>query len=410
MARSRRILPIGIVAGVAVLAAAWLPQAAQASSATPAPWLQASANGAYSSFNPDETLVSAASVASLTWTHSFTARPVDPNGLGCGAGVATSPVTAGNRMYVVLSQRLLAFDLTSGAKVWSQPLDVQYWATYYTSLTIVGGRVVLTSEDCESQSDPSGAITAFRASDGAQLWRTWVDPGPLYAAVSGNTLVYSGFEAGGGDVAAIDLTDGSSTWTDWLPCWGPGRILVVGGLAIVSACRPTDANVARLEAHNLTTGAVVWARSGDWQVYRGDTDAASGHDVYVANPAGRLVDLNPLTGAPRWSLPNANGVEAVARSYLYTYCATDTLCALSRATGATVWTQAVNPGPVAVANGLVLIGGAWDSPLLAKDGSPVSIGLAGAAWTDDQSTVAVANGRVITSSRRIVDVYQVPGA
>ena len=411
MARHRRSIAAGLVAGAAVLVAAWLPQTAQAApSAPPAPWPQAAANGAYSSFNPNETLVSLTSAPNLTWAHSFTARPVDPNGLGCGAGVATAPVTAGNRLYVVLSQRLFAFDLTTGATVWSRSLDDQAWATYYTSLTIVGRRVILTSEDCVSQSDPSGAITAYRASDGTQLWNTFVDPGPLHAAVSGNTLVYSGFEAGGGDVAAINLTDGSSAWTDWLPCWNPGNVVVVGGLAIVPACDPTDESLPRLEAHNLATGAVVWNRPGAWQLFRGDTDAATGHDVYVANAAGRLVDLNPLTGATRWSRPAANGVAAVAKSYLYTYCDAETLCALSRATGATVWTQVVAEGPVAVANGLVFVGGHWDPPLRVKDGSFVPIGLAGAAWTDDQSTVAVANGRVITSSQRIVDVYQVPGS
>ena len=411
MAHRHRFIPIGIVAGIAVLVAAWLPQTAQAAPiAPPAPWPQAAANGASSSFNPNETLVSPTTAPNLAWVHSFTARPVDPNGIGCGAGVATSPVTAGNRLYVVLSQRLYAFNLTTGATVWMRALDSQAWATFYTSLTIVGTRVILTSEDCVSQSDPSGAITAYRASDGTQLWNTFVDPGPLSAAVSGNTLVYSGFEAGGGDVAAIDLTDGSSTWTDWLPCWDPGNVVVVGGLAIVRTCNPTDSSLPRLEAHSLTTGAVVWSRPGAWQVYRGDTDAASGHDVYVANPAGRLVDLNPLTGAPRWSRAGANGVEAVAKSYVYTYCDAETLCALSRATGATVWTQVVAEGPVAVANGLVFVGGAWDPPLRAKDGSFVYIGIAGAAWTDDQSTVAVANGRVITSSQRIVDIYQVPGA
>jgi outer membrane protein assembly factor BamB len=410
MARSRPFIPI-IVAGVAVLVAAWLPQTAQATPlAPPAPWPQAAANGASSSFNPAETLVSLTSVPNLTWTHSFTARPVDPNGIGCGAGVATSPVTAGNRLYVVLSQRLFAFDLTTGATVWSRALDDQAWATFYTSLTIVGSRVILTSEDCVSQSDPSGAITAYRASNGTQVWNTFVDPGPLSAAVSGNTLVYSGFEEGGGDVAAINLADGSSAWTDWLPCSGGGNIIVVGGLAIVPACNPTNANLARLEAHDLATGAVAWSRPGAWQVFRGDTDAATGHDVYVASPAGRLVDLNPLTGATRWSRPGANGVEAVAKSYVYTYCDAETLCALSRATGATVWTQVVTEGPVAVANGLVFVGGAWDPPLRTKNGSFVYIGLAGAAWTDDQQTVAVANGRVITSSHRIVDVYQVPGA
>jgi hypothetical protein len=62
----------------------------------------------------------------------------------------------------------------------------------------------------------------------------------------------------------------------------------------------------------------------------------SGKNVLVTNPSGTIVDLNPLTGATRFSLAGATSVLAVDTARIYAFCGSD-LCAYSTTNGALLW-------------------------------------------------------------------------
>jgi outer membrane protein assembly factor BamB len=401
-----------VTAGVV---AASLAVATPAGAANAAPWRQADYGAARSSFNSNETIVTAASIAQVAFRLSRKAPPVNPALAGCGGGVATQPVVVDHRMFVVLTGRLYAIDLTNGHTLWSVDLDTTL-ATFYPNLAVVGTNVIVAREDCISQSDPSGSVTAFNISTGAQVWNQFFDPGPLNMTVWNGHVLFTGFEAGGaGDLVSLSPTTGAVQW-QYAPgtCDGLGRPIVVRNVVIVEGCAPDLS--PRLEGHSLSTGAVVWHKVGDWDVQRGDSAGAGGDTAYAVNNAtGALTALNPATGATRWAKTGVGDALAVDATHVYTDCDANTLCALRPSNGSVAWQSSqfgLGGHPVAVAGGLVFSGGAFDTVVRAADGTevPDQLGFGFSIWSTPVSTLAVANGRIVVSAGRIVDVYAVPGA
>jgi outer membrane protein assembly factor BamB len=313
-------------------------------------------------------------------------------------------------MFVVLNGRLFGIDLDNGHNLWAVDLDTTL-ATYYPNLAVVGNEVIVAREDCISQSDPAGSVTAFSITTGAQLWNQFFDPGPAFMTVWNGRVLFTGFEAGGaGDLVSLSTATGALQW-QYAPgtCDGYRTPIVVRNVVIIAGC-------GRLEGHSLTTGAVLWHRNGDWDVQRGDSAGAGGTQAYVVNNAtGALTALNPATGATRWAKTGFGAALAVDAGHVYATCDANTLCALRPSNGSVAWQSSqfgLAGHPVAVAGGLVFSGGAFDTVVRVSDGSevPDQFGFGFSIWSDPVSTLAVANGRIVVSSGRIVDVYAVPGA
>ena len=248
------------------------------------------------------------------------------------------------------------------------------------------------------------------------MWNQFFDPGPANMTVWNGHVLFTGFEAGGGgDLVSLSTSD--------------RRRPVVVRAGDLRRDGPPDRRAQRrdrrglrpnfsprLEGHSLSTGAVVWHRAGDWDVQRGDSAGPGGHDAYVVNNAtGALTASNPATGATRWAKTGVGDALAVDATHVYTDCDANTLCALRPANGSVAWQSSqfgLGCHPVAVAGGLVLSGGAFDTVVRATDGTevPDQFGFGISVWSDPVSTIAVANGRIVVSAGRIVDVYAVPGA
>ena len=412
MGNSRRSVA-AVVGGIA--AAVLVVLATPAGAAAAAPWREGDYGAARSAYNSNETIVNATSIKSVAFSRSRLAPPASPDLPGCGAGVATQPVVVDHRLFVVLTGRLFAVDLTNNHTLWSVDLDTSL-ATYYPNLAVVGTNVIVAREDCISQSDPSGSVTAFDITTGAQVWNQFFDPGPANMTVWNGHVLFTGFEAGGGgDLISLSTTTGAVQWS-YAPgiCDGMGLPIVVRNIVIVEGCGPTFN--PRLEGHSLGTGAVVWHKAGDWDVQRGDNAGPGGSTAYVVNNAtGALTALNPATGATRWAKTGVGDALAVDATHVYTDCDANTLCALRPSNGSVAWQSpqfGLGGHPVAVAGGLVLSGGAFDTVVRAADGTevPDQFGFGFSVWSDAVSTIAVANGRIVVSSGRVLDVYAVPGA
>jgi outer membrane protein assembly factor BamB len=384
--------------------------------AAAAPWREGDYGAARNSFNVNETLVNATSLARLAFARSRTAPPAPIGSFGCGSGVATQPVVVDHRMFVVLTSRLAAVDLTNGRTLWSVELDPQGTSTY-PNLAVVGNRVILAAEDCTSASDPSGSITAYDAGSGAQVWRQFMDPGPLNMTVWQNHVLYTGYEAGGaGDLVSLAVGSGAVQWT-YAPgfCDAMGRPVVVGGVVLTTGC---DASFdPQMEGHSLTTGALLWVRPGVWDVQRGtSSDPTAGKDAYVRNEtSGALTDVNPKTGVTRWVFTALGDALAVDGTHVYTDCDDNTLCAVVRGTGIIDWqvpAYGLAGHPVVVAGGVVYAGSAYGPVVRASNGAAVldRFGEPLSIWSTPLNSLAIANGRVLATSGRIIDVYQVPGA
>lgn len=286
----------------------------------------------------------------------------------------------------------------TGATLWSTPPATP--DTDYTAIAVVGTTLYAGSLDCGSASDPGGSLEARNASTGALLWQSGTTVGSLMTMViSGGHVIVDGDQSGQdqGGATVFNATTGATQWTS-SRCSLSRIDIVVGAVAIMGGC---DASFnPTLEGRALTDGHLLWSRPGDWTPQRGDLDTTAGHDAYLLDPTGHLVDMNPLTGATRWSASIGSAL-AVDATRIYTQCSDTAVCAYTRTVPSLVWTHATAPGTVTVAGTLAYLPDG--EVLIAATGSPA---LAGELWDGNAKWVAVAAGRVlVVANPRIIDIY-----
>ncbi len=158
---------------------------------------------------------------------------------------------------------------------------------YVLSPAVADGKVYAASAD--------GELASFDASSGKQLWRTRAGTG-ITAGVGtdGTTVVVAGSD---GAILAFDAATGAQRWkaqasTEVLssPAVGNGTVVV----------RSMD---NRISAYDAETGVRRWflQRSAPALTVRAAPGILVGDGLaFVALPAGRLLALSVVTGAPRW--------------------------------------------------------------------------------------------------------------
>ena len=268
--------------------------------------------------------------------------------------VSTAAAIVGGRLYAVTSDHLKAFTLKTGATVWDTVVDPGSdgpgSSTDYTSISVVGGHVVIGISDCISQSDPDGSVLAFDANTGAKQWNA--PPGPNFGpvgqtAVSGSYVVVAspGSASVLPYVSVLNLATGKLVWTHGTCTHFLTGTLVVGGNVIYTTCNTDDQSNPKVVGAALATGKVAWSRPGLWNPQAGDSDAAgTGKNLFVQTGNG-LTDLNPATGVTQYTIPGS-GVNALAvgATRVLTSCAAG-LCSYNRSNGALQWKYDNNGRP-----------------------------------------------------------------
>ena len=308
----------------------------------------------------------------------------------CARGRQPLPAVAGTRLFTASGDDLAALDTRTGARVWRQRLLGVGAREAANVIVAYGTRVFVGVTDCTSESDPTMRLLAFNAANGRKLWqRTELDGWSRVVAAEGRLVVSGATAAGSHAVHVLDPATGATTWDQYHGC-STGQALVVRRLLVMSHCEDPDAPgfAPRLEARRVSDGALRWTRPGTWDPERGDRETAQGRLILATDGNGALTALAPATGTPLWSAPHSNGSLAVDGSRVYARCGED-LCALSRTTGAQLWTRpAPTAGSIVVANGVVYLP---DGQLLdASTGDDL-----GRIWADGHRLAAVAGGRVV---------------
>lgn len=270
-----------------------------------------------------------------------------------GAENAFVPASDGQRLYADVNRRIEAFDLNTGARLWSYPRP----PGGPSSLVARGGRLFFAGDSAVALDaatgqelwrrglDASGSlgesdgdaeafyvgthehrVHAFRAADGAPLWSR--DLGPdwpyggvvrgvtvsgdtVYAAVEHNTGVNG--HIGTGDVFALDRRTGATLWVHRN---GDGSRLdiyqsagrVAGRLLLLSANWENE-----YVALDRFTGQEAWRAHGDDPFFGMDeAPEVQGNRAYFAaqDQYARAVDL--ATGREAWRTRVPSGAHKVA--------------------------------------------------------------------------------------------------
>jgi outer membrane protein assembly factor BamB len=337
-------------------------------------WPQFRAGAERTGYNPGESKITPANVASLqvAWNIPLPAAPV-------GGASAHRLVAADDKVFVLTTDdRLRAFDAATGSVLWSAT------ALDGTEVAVAGGRAFVTTTSDRN-------LTALDVDTGARLWRTPTlgVPGPptvvgdvVYVIGSDNRL--NTYDAATGAVTGPGFAVGAS---------GQVTISAADGSVYIRSGNPADGYL--LQAHD-GDGSLRWSRAIPFPV----TAMVAEGRVYVG---GRALDA--ATGDGIWESSTADWYSslAYAEGTLYGQRSFSLgVTALDPATGAVRWTTAAgqafpayDEGP-AVTDGLVWINAGFQ--VKALDAATGAI-----LWASDPSIATsealmpiVAEGRVFS--------------
>ncbi|WP_420129788.1 PQQ-binding-like beta-propeller repeat protein [Longimicrobium sp.] len=263
------------------------------------------------------------------------------------------PVSDGMRLYADVDRRVEAFDLNTGAKLWS-----------YTRPP--GGPSSMVARDGRLFWAGDSAV-ALDAATGRELWRQGLDsPAGLGESDGDADAYYVGTREH--RVYAFRATDGALLWTrdlgpDW-PLGGVVRGMTVSGDTVYAAVEHnTGVNgylgTGDVFALNRRTGAVHWVhRNGDGSgldIYQSAGRVSGRLLLLSANWANEYVALDRLTGQEAWrargEFPFAGMDEAPEVRENRAYFASHDLYAraVDLGTGREIWRTRVASGANKVA-------------------------------------------------------------
>ncbi len=392
------------VAAAAALVAAVGPASPASASGAGGDWTQGDHDASGNRAITTATQITAANAGTVDWLRGLVARALRPDGPGCGEGFST-PVLVAKRAYTVRSGQLVAVDLTTGNPVWQRVLDPSS-TTASTVAAVDGGRVYVSQRDCTSQSDPGGTVLAFDATTGAPLWSQ-----PVAAlegvAVNGNRVLGSGTSVGNGTtIKVLDAATGAVVWQRARPEFCPAPARIVATQVYYDECDQGTGEVTDLAAARLGDGVVVWRKTGDVRIDRGDRVGSGSTHLFTDKTA-----INPATGATRYTAAGVTRIDAVGTNRVFGACGT-VVCAFDKITGARVWTSTI-----AASTGAEPARAAVAATLLYLPTGEVLNSVTGALvttlWFGQARALSVGDGYVVAipfGTQRLLDVYGLPGS
>jgi outer membrane protein assembly factor BamB len=151
------------------------------------------------------------------------------------------------------------------------------------ALAYAAGGILLIGAAC-------GEITSKPPADGVLLWRTQIHPisSPLGTPAADGEHVYAVL----GGVQAFRAADGAMLWRGPLDTYAPENLVTGGGRVFAAE--------AAVTAYNASTGSVVWRTRPDANASLG---RATLHDgvLYFGTSSHRVYALDAATGEQRWS-------------------------------------------------------------------------------------------------------------
>ena len=355
--------------------------------------------------NPGETALNLGTVSKIRYLRSVTLKP---GGGTCGPQPYTAPTLVGGDLYVSANGQLAKYQASDGQLLWETSAYGNY---QFFSVAVSGGLVIAGSEFCGSQSQPWGRIQAFSAATGKPVWTALAEgrtANMTHMVVQGGLIVGSGYSAANGEALVVhQASTGKLVWHQGSPCLG-GPAVVTGGLVIFAACtRTTQAGF--IQADNLATGARIWRRPGNWVVQRGDLPTAAGTNLF-ASIGTTVYDLDPATGATKYTLTGATSVLAVSASEVFAACSSGEICGYNLSGGSQLWTVSDQSAFAAEAGGVLYL--ADGQALNASTGAQLRY-----IWHDFSpppnaiAPLAVGEGRIaVVNDPRVLDIYGLPGS
>lgn len=245
------------------------------------------------------------------------------------------PYIAGDRVYLTGAEsRVEAWQLGDGKRIWS--VNVQE----PVSGGVNGGEGIL------AVGTESGLVIALDAADGKEKWRSLLTSEVLALSEVKHGVIVA--RTNDSTVHALDIGNGTVAWkagrgSPPLTLRGTSQPKVVGSAVLVGY------DDGKLVALSLLDGEELWKATVSVPSGRSELDRIADIDgeiayldgmVYAANVNGRAVAIDMDTGRVNWvrDLSSHAGLS-VDESRVYVTDTDDSIWALDRVSGATLWRQ-----------------------------------------------------------------------
>jgi len=318
------------------------------------------------------------------------------------ARMAAGPVVGGGRVYAIdVNAVIHAFDLKTGAPVWTAPLgdkDGNKSSLFGGGVSFEAGKVYATNG--------VGDAGAFDATTGKPLWKKRPG-GPLRGApsVAFDTVYVISQD---NQIFALKAETGDTLWTESGSLESSG-VLGAAAPAIAQGTVVAGFSSGELTAYRYENGRAVWQDSLSRTSITTsvaslvDIDASPVIDqgrVYSVGQGGRMVSMDLITGQRLWEL-NIAGIETpwVAGEWLFVVTDDAKLLCIARNSGKVRWLTSLprwkkdekRKGPIS-----------WSGPILA--GGRLLL----ASTRGDLVNVAVADGTIGSITHLGDRVYAAP--
>ena len=320
----------------------------------------------------------------------WTARP-GPGAEGCRPA-AVGPMVLGDRMFVLDSEKIGAYDVRTGKRLWlvsDLPFDG-------AGLAIVDGLVLGTEVNCFSASDYTTNVMAFDPRTGKAKWDQLVSWSIDSYVGDQGVFVVSGVCGTCDDAryaaVAFRVSDGRRLWTaENAVLAGP---VSSGGRIMLRSTTQQAATVV-----DIGTGEALWGTGTLWSVSAANP---AGTQFYLRNSGG-LSAVRAGDGRTMWRIRGEAGDLASDGRRVFVASA-GRVNAYHATTGKLEWTRAVlTPRRPIRAGGLLYVRSKMSLVILSPStGKPVASGMPFGTMTDH---VVVAGGRLFVTSGRNVRSY-----
>jgi outer membrane protein assembly factor BamB len=302
MSGSRRIAGwvVAVLITATTLTGADVVALAGRGSGTGAPgWTHDGYGPGNTSYDPYETRITASTVGGLRqrWT-------VETPGTGDWCNRQLPPLAGGGRVFLPDPDGVGAYGAATGERHWHWEFPRRDGEGFGV-MAVAGSLVLVLTRPCGAAGESFSFLTALATQTGAVRWRNRL------GRTHGILVVDQGVAVVGGDAAdavtAFRAADGAHLWrrtTSYLhsPVSNRGRLLLnrVGG---------------GVHAVAVTTGRTLWNRSRDWF----PVSASPAGDQLIMWNGGRLVAVDAASGARRWSIRHSGRLAHDGRRIYLAY-------------------------------------------------------------------------------------------
>jgi outer membrane protein assembly factor BamB len=369
----------GLIAGLAFTA--------PAQAAGPDLWTQDGYGPGHTGYNPSESAINTGTIGKLKqrWTVKATLAPE-----GCWP-TPQPPLVQNGKMFLLDQGKVSGYDNKTGKKLWTA--TTAYLDAH--AITVAGGLVLATEVNCFSNSNYDTNVVAINPNTGKLVWDELQGYSINTSVADAGVFVVSGYcgicddeEYG---TTAFRISDGQQLWSrvNYLlagPVSANGRIVL----------RDTKAPMS--EVVDIKTGDVL-AGGGVWLAAAANP---AGNQFYLYNTSG-IGAFDAKTLKAKWTVKKESGALISDGKRVFVASA-NRINAYNAATGKLYWTRAMaNPNNLIRAGGLLYaLSGKKLQILSPVTGKPV---VSGAGYGNLTDHVVATGGRLYTTSGAVVRAY-----